>query len=109
MRAAKPSGSGSNSKSIRADNGSMFPPVTGTCHSFQITPHSTCIAVCVRISWWRRSQSISPLTVAPTAGSGPPSTVCHTTSPESPYSFFTADTGMPASVPVSLGWPPPVG
>ena len=49
-RGPKPSGSGSNSKSIRALSGSMFPPVTGTCHSFQITPHSTCSAVCVRMS-----------------------------------------------------------
>lgn len=29
----------------------MLPPVTGTCHSFQITPHSTCNAVWVRINW----------------------------------------------------------
>ena len=48
----------------------MFPPVTGTAHSFQITPHSTCSAVWVRISAWRRSQSTSPCTAAPTAGSG---------------------------------------
>ena len=49
-RAAKPSGSGSNSKSILASSGSMFPPVTAFPHSFQITPHSTCIAECVRMS-----------------------------------------------------------
>ena len=49
IRGPKPSGSGSNSKSIRADRGSMFPPVTGTPHSFQITPHSTWRAVWVRI------------------------------------------------------------
>ena len=41
----------------------MFPPVTAVRHSFQITPHSTCSAVWVRISAWRRSQSISPWTV----------------------------------------------
>ena len=64
----KPSGSGSNSKSIRADNGSMFPPVTGTRHSFQMTPHSTCRAVWVRIRWWRRSQSTVPWTWSPTEG-----------------------------------------
>ena len=29
--------------------------------------------------------------------------------PSSPYSFLTADTDMPASDPVSFGWPPPVG
>ena len=27
----------------------MFPPVTGTFHSFQITPQSTCSAVWVRM------------------------------------------------------------
>jgi hypothetical protein len=44
-----PGGNGSNSKSMRAASGSMLPPVTGTFHSFQMTPHSTCKAVCVRI------------------------------------------------------------
>ena len=56
-RGPKPSGSGSNSKSMRADSGSMFPPVTGTRHSFQMTPHSTWSAVWVRMSACRRSQS----------------------------------------------------
>ena len=46
----------------------MFPPVTGTRHSFQITPHSTWSAVWVRMRAWRRSQSISPSTSVPTAG-----------------------------------------
>ena len=55
----------------------MFPPVTGTRHSFQITPHSTCSAVWVRMSAWRRSQSIVAVDLGrPTAGSGPPSTAC---------------------------------
>ena len=40
-----PSGNGSNSKSIRPDSGSMFPPVTALPYSFQITPHNRCIAV----------------------------------------------------------------
>ena len=52
-----PSGSGSNSKSIRALSGSMLPPVTGTRHSFQMTPHSTCSAEWVRIS------AVTPLPV----------------------------------------------
>ena len=46
----------------------MFPPVTAVDHSFQITPHSTCSAVWVRISACRRSQSTSPWTAAPTGG-----------------------------------------
>ena len=49
----------------------MLPPVTGTDHSFQITPHSTCSAVWVRIRAWRRSQSISPCTGVPTGGTSP--------------------------------------
>ena len=49
----------------------MFPPVTGTRHSFQITPHRTCSAVWVRMRAWRRSQSMLPCTWSPTAGSGP--------------------------------------
>ena len=74
----EPSGSGSNSKSMRAASGSMFPPVTGTRHSFQITPHSTCSAVWVRISRWRRSQSSSPAPCAdPGVGARPPSVVPH--------------------------------
>ena len=48
-RGPNPSGRGSNSKSMRADSGSMFPPVTGTRHSFQMTPHSTWSAEWVRI------------------------------------------------------------
>ena len=39
----------------------MFPPVTGTPHSFQMTPHSTWSAVWVRIRAYRRSQSSSPI------------------------------------------------
>ena len=58
----------------------MFPPVTALPHSFQMTPHSTCIAACVRISWWRRSQSTTPVTSSPTAGTAP-SSVCQTSSP----------------------------
>ena len=43
---------------------------------------------------------------SPTAGSGSsPSSECHTSSP----SLRTSTTGRPASVPVSWGWPPPVG
>ena len=34
-------------------------PSTALPHSFQITPHNTCIAVCVRMSRWRRSQSMT--------------------------------------------------
>ena len=45
----------------------MLPPVTALPHSFQITPHSTCIAVCVRMSWCRRSQSTAPVTSSPDA------------------------------------------
>ena len=91
IRGPKPSGSGSNSKSMRADSGSMFPPVTGTRHSFQITPHSTCSAVWVRMSAWRRSQSIDAVRPwCPIAGSGAPSArVCHTRSP----SLRTSTTG----------------
>ena len=55
---------------MRAASGSMLPPVTGTPHSFQMTPHSTWRAVWVRMSRWRRSQSIVPSTSAPTAGTG---------------------------------------
>ena len=110
MRCANPSGIGSNSKSIRALSGSMFPPVTGTFHSFQITPHKMCIAVCVRISWKRRSASTRPDTVVPTAGTSP-SNSCHThekaPSVDEPLRTFT--TRAPARVPVSCGWPPPVG
>ncbi len=79
-RSAKPSGSGSNSKSMRALSGSMLPPVTGVAHSFQITPHRMWSAVWVLMSRWRRSQSISPVTAVPTGG-GSPSTVCHTVAP----------------------------
>ena len=90
---------------MRADSGSMFPPVTGTRHSFQMTPHSTWSAEWVRISACRRSQSISPATSVPTAGARRPSTVCQTSSP----SLRTSITVSPASVPVSWGCPPPVG
>ena len=89
-RGPKPSGSGSNSKSMRADSGSMFPPVTGTRHSFQITPQSTCSAVCVRISAWRRSQSTSASTSSPTVG-GTPSMTCQT----SPSALRTSVTLSP--------------
>ena len=54
----------------------MLPPVTGMANSAQTTPHSTCSAVCVRISRWRRSQSSSPCTSVPGAGSSSVSSQC---------------------------------
>ena len=108
MRGPKPSGSGSNSKSMRADSGSMFPPVTGTDHSFQITPHSTCSAVWVRMRACRRSQSISPCTLAPTGGTSP-SRRCQVPSASLRTSTTRAEPPSQPSVPVSWGWPPPVG
>ena len=105
-RWANPSGSGPNSKSILADSGSMFPPVTALPHSFQITPQRMCSAVWVRIKAWRRSQSSVPVTRAPTSGVSP-ETVCHTTSwPRT--SVTAADPPSHSRVPVSWGCPPPV-
>ena len=93
---------------MRADSGSMLPPVTGTPHSFQMTPHSTWRAVWVRMRRWRRSQSIVPSTSVPTAGTGP-SSVCHTSAPCLRTSTTRASPPSHRSVPVSCGWPPPVG
>ena len=86
----------------------MFPPITGFPHSFQITPHNTWSAVCVRMSWCRRSQSITPWTAVPTGGSSP-SSVCHTSSPSLRTPVTRASPPAQLSKPVSWGWPPPVG
>ena len=107
-RAPKPSGRGSNSKSIRAASGVMFPPVTAVAHSFQITPQRMCSALWVRMRPWRRSQSRVPVTVAPTAGTGP-SRVCQASASCLVTSVTRALPSSPARVPVSWGWPPPVG
>ncbi len=92
---------------MRAESGSMFPPVTGTPHSCQITPHSTWSAEWVRISACRRSQSISPVTAVPTAGTGP-STVCQISGPSLRTATTLASPPAWRRTPVSWGWPPPV-
>ena len=109
-RAPKPSGRGSNSKSIRAASGSMFPPVTAVPHSFQITPQSTCSAVWVRISAWRRSQSSAPVDRRrPPSGTGAVERCARRPRPACVTSVTCASPSGPARVPVSWGWPPPVG
>ena len=55
----------SNSKSMRADPGSMFPPVTLASKSRQITADNACRAVWVRINMCLRSQSITASTFMP--------------------------------------------
>ena len=72
----------SNSKSMRPASGSMLPPVTdapgGRARS---TPHSTCSAEWVRISAWRRSQSISARDGGADGGQLGPPRVCQMSSP----------------------------
>ncbi len=97
-----------SSKSRRPSPGFMLPPVTGDRYRSHTTPHSACIAVCVRMSRYRRSQSTSPRSVVPRPGTSP-SSQCHT--PES--SWVTRTTSRRSSpthnAPVSWGWPPPPG
>ena len=101
---AKPAVMCSNSKSIRAASGCMSPPVTCAPKSRQITPHSTCSAVCVRMSLCRRSQSMTPVTTSPTAGA-PPSSWC-TTAPSLRPTLVTVHVCPPAdSVPHVVGLP----
>ena len=79
-RFPKPSGRGSNSKSMRAARGVMLPPVTAVPHSFQMTPQRMCRAVWVRIRSWRRTQSTSPATTVPRSGTAP-SRACQASGP----------------------------
>ena len=44
----------------------------GLAQAFQVTPHSTCRPVWVRMRAHRRSQSIPPCTTVPAAGTSPP-------------------------------------
>ncbi len=103
----------SNSKSMRPESGSMLPPVTCAPWSFHTTPHSTWSAEWVRMSLWRRSQSTSAVTVAPTSGSEPsgPAATAWTMSPPAFRAPVTVQVGPPSvlSQPASEGWPPPPG
>ena len=80
-------------------------------HSFQITPHRTWSAVCVRIRAWRRSQSI----VAVNGDADRRPIVTRQRVPHAPVAVAgladVDDRASPpshVSTPVSWGWPPPV-
>jgi hypothetical protein len=72
-RSLKSGGTSARSKSIRADSGSMLPPLTSAPKSRNTTPVSTCRPEWVRISAVRRSSSSAPRTAVRGGGSGSPS------------------------------------
>ena len=83
----------------------MLPPVTTRFQCFHMTPHSTCIAVWVRIIRRRRSSSTSPVTGVPTAGTGP-AIVCRRCPSTVRTSVTVAAPVAHTRWPVSCGWPP---
>ena len=90
---------------MRADSGSMLPPVTGTRHSFQMTPHSTCRAE------WVRIERVPPVPVDLAGHLGTDLgrvTVEGVPDQVALLAHLRRRRARPG-VPVSWGWPPPVG